>query len=134
MHFMELKEKIIAYRILQSRLESLVRNINLIEERIRDLENVIGCIEALDDKEAVFSLGSEVYVKGKVIEKNEFFVDIGSDIIVKMNKEKVREFLNEKMEIFKKNYESLKKEIKNINEKLSKMEPEIRKILERSEE
>jgi len=124
----KLQEKILHYRILESRVDTLNKQLNLILNKIEELEHTKEGLKELEKNEELnFSLGSEVYIKGKIIDKKKVLVGIGANIFIEKTFEEAIQLLNERKKELEKISQQIQTEIFNILSILQQIESEIKK-------
>jgi prefoldin alpha subunit len=84
----ELQEKILAYRIFESRLNALLKQRDLIVNKIVEINSTLESIDEIEKSdEALFSIGSEAYAKGKIVDKEKVIIEIGANIAIEKRHE-----------------------------------------------
>ena len=78
----ELQEKMLIYRTLESRLEILTRQRDLVSSKIGEIVSSIASLDGLDQKNILFKIGDSVFVEGAVASKDKILVEIGAGIIM----------------------------------------------------
>lgn len=128
----ELQEKILSYRILQSRLESLIRGRELIANKIVEIESTLASIdEFVNSKEKIlFSLGSETYVFGEVNEKEKLIVGVGAGIALEKTMDEGKNTLNKRKTELEKIILDIQKEVMKVSVAIEQLAPEIQKLIE----
>src|SRR5437870_2303651 len=103
----EFREKLLTYRYLEARLESLGAQKNIILNKITEIIATLSSIEELVRNDNIlFPIGSEAFIPGKVIEKNKVIVEIGANIALEKNIEQAKTILDKrKKELEKTNIE-----------------------------
>jgi prefoldin alpha subunit len=78
----EMQEKVLAYRMLDSRLKGLAQQRELITQKILEIRTTIASIEEAVKREGdvLFSLGSEARVHGNIKDKKNIIVEIGAGV------------------------------------------------------
>lgn len=131
----ELQEKILAYRILQIRLESVIKERELIASKIFELENTLASISEIEKTgdETLFSLGSEAHAFGKLTNKERLIVEIGANIALEKTFEEGKETLNKRKSELEKVLKEIQKEIVQLTSAIQKIAPEIQAMIEKSQ-
>ncbi len=132
----ELQEKMFVYRTLESRLEALTRQRDMISSKIVEIMSTASSIDEIDknQKNILFKLGGEAYTYGNVVDKNKILVEIGAGVVLEKSLEDGREALNKrKMEM-----ENVLKEIQNnisqISNAMGQLGPEINTLIQKSQQ
>ena len=132
----ELQEKMLIYRTLESRLEALTRQRDLVSSKIVEIISTISSIDEIskNQKDILFKLGSEAFTYGNVADKNKILVEIGAGIVLENPPEDGKEILNKR----KQEMESVLKEIQNnisqISSAMNQLGPEINQLIQKSQE
>ncbi|MEK6909804.1 MAG: prefoldin subunit alpha [Candidatus Aenigmatarchaeota archaeon] len=131
----ELQEKMFIYRTLESRLEALARQRDLVSSKIVEIMSTISSIDEIDKNQEniLFKLGGEAYTHGNVTDKNKILVGIGAGIILEKPIEDGKEILNKR----KQEMENVLKEIQNnivqVSSAINQLGPEINELIKRSQ-
>ena len=128
----ELQEKIFTYRILQSRLDGLFKERDLVANKIVELQTTIASIDEVkkSDGEILFPLGPEAYVSGKITNKEKIIVDIGAGVALEKSFEEGKEALNKIKADVEKNLEDIQNEISEISSAIQELTPEIQAMIQ----
>lgn len=125
----ELQEKVIAYRILEIRLNSLLKQRDLIASKILELQSTLASVDEIEkSKEVLFPIGSEAYTFGKITEKNKLIVEIGAGIALEKNIEESKEFLNKRKSELENILAKTEKNILEVSAVMAKLGEEIQKL------
>lgn len=111
----ELQEKVMVYRIVESRIDALMRQRDLFLNKILELQNTIASVDeiAKSKEEILFPIGSEAYSFGKVVDKDKIIVEIGAGVALEKNFEEAKEIIRKRKMILKQQLEQFKKMFKN---------------------
>jgi len=84
----ELQEKALAYRILESRLETLSKQRDLVVQRMVELESTIESVEEVQKskEEVLFPLGSSAYTFGKP-KVDKMIIEVGAGVALEKTPE-----------------------------------------------
>ena len=131
----ELQEKIITYRILESRIDALLKQREIIVSKLMELQTTLASMEEIekDGEEILFPLGSEAYSFGKITNKKKMIVEIGARVALEKNVDEAREILNERKSEMENALNALQKDIMQISSGLEILGPEIKELSERLE-
>ncbi|MEM7821809.1 MAG: prefoldin subunit alpha [Candidatus Aenigmatarchaeota archaeon] len=130
----ELQEKILAYRILETRLNSLIKQREIVISKIIEIQTSLATMEEIQKKnDVLFPIGARIYSFGKITEKGKMIVGVGANVAVEKNVEETRDFLNKKMEELEKNLNSIQNEISKISKTMEMLEPEIEELAKKVE-
>lgn len=126
----ELQEKILAYRILEARLDSLLKQRNMFASKLIEIQTTLQSIDEIEKskEEILFPIGSEAYTFGKVADKKKLIVEIGANIALEEGVERGKEILNKRKTEFENALDGIQKNIAEISSNLSQLGPEIKKL------
>lgn len=132
----ELQEKMLIYRTLESRLEALTRQRDVIGNKVVEIMSTVSSIDEIDKNQEniLFKLGSEAYTYGNIVDKNKILVEIGAGIVLEKSLEDGKETLNKR----KIEMENILKEIQNniseISNTMNRLGPEINELIQKSQQ
>ena len=122
------KEALIQYSTLQVRLEALLKEREEIVEKIEEISDTLSSLEELKEGlDSLFSIGSGVYCKGSLKEE-KFLVNIGAGILLELDKKSTIEILSRRMEMLKKATNEIEEEISNIISQQKRIAEALRKV------
>jgi prefoldin alpha subunit len=128
----ELQEKILAYRIFESRLNALLKQRDLIVNKIVEINSTLESIDEIEKSdEALFSIGSEAYVKGKIVDKEKVIIEIGANIAIEKNMKEAKETLEKRKREMEKSLAQIQEEAMKISSGLESLADEIRELSKR---
>jgi len=132
----ELQEKILTYRILQARLESVIKQRDLILNKIFELENTLAGLEEVEktEEETLFPLGSDAYVFCKPTNKEKLIVEIGANIALEKTFEEGKGTLNKRKAELEKALTETQSEISQLSSAIQDLTPEIQDMIEKSQQ
>ncbi len=111
----DLQEKILTYRVLEARLDGLLKQRDALVARLIEMQGTIASVQEIEKSdEVLFQIGSQAYTPGKAINKDNIIIEIGAGIALEKTAKEAKETL-----------ESRKKEMENF---LSEMQGEIETI------
>lgn len=130
----ELQEKVMMYRIIESRLEALVRQRDLFLNKIAEIQNTLASIAEIEktSEEILFPIGSEAYAPGKVVDKNKIIVEIGAGIALEKNFAEAKETLAKRSGDIEKAAKEIQQDVQKLDMSLGVLEPEIRDLMEKA--
>lgn len=130
----ELQEKMMIYRTLESRLEALIRQRNLVGNKLTEIMSTISSIDEIDNNQNVlFKLGNEAYVHGNVTDRNNILVEIGAGIVLEKSFEDGKSILSKRKEEMENVFKELQNEISRISNAMNQLGPEINELIQRSQ-
>ena len=131
----ELQEKIMVYRIVESRLDALIRQRDLFVNKIVELQNTLASIDeiAKSKEEILFPIGSEAYSFGKVVDKDKIIVEIGAGVALEKKFEEAKEIIQKRKTDIGTAVKAIQEDIQKLSQSLSSLEFEIQNLSERKE-
>ena len=123
-----LREKILAFRLLQAKAETLNKQQYMLLAKISEMENAIKSLEEIkENKECFISVGASVQIPAKVEEGN-VLIGIGAGIFVEKKVEECVEMLRKRRMELEKVWVEVQQELNKTNIALQKLLPEIEKL------
>ncbi len=131
----ELQEKILTYRILESRLDALLKQREMMASKMIEIQNTLGSMDEIEKckEEVIFPIGAEAYVFGKVADKKKLMVDIGAGVILEKTVEETKEILNKRKNDIENALNSMQKDIGEMSAALDQLGPELQSMSEETE-
>jgi len=127
----KLEERVLAYRFLESRFNALIKQRDLLNSKLVEIQSTLESIEEIEKSEEIlFPLASGAYTLGKIIDKQKIVLSIGANIAVEKSLADAKKFLNERKNEIEKALNQVNKEIANLSFKLQVLEREISRIAE----
>jgi len=131
----KLQEKLLAYRIIESRLENLLRQRDMLMNRIIEIETTLSSLkETKRGKNAAFSIGSGAHVLGKIGEEDKIIVEIGAGVALEKTVKEAEEILSKRNEEVERVLTEVQKGITQLSDGLEKLTPEIQELIDKTKE
>ena len=128
----ELEERIVAYRILESKLDGLLKQRDMVVSKMIELDTTLKSMDDIEKSEEVlFPLGSETYTFGKVIDKKRMIVEIGSGIVLEKTVEEAKEIMKKRRTELENILNNVQNEVMQVSSSLDVLGPEIRELSEK---
>ena len=126
----ELQEKIMTYRILESRLDSLLKQRDLVASKLIEMQTTLASIDEIHKSasEILFPIGSEAYASGEVVDKDKIIVEIGANIALEKSVEDGKEILNKRGKTLEESLNEIQREISNLSAAINQLGPEIQEL------
>ena len=125
----EFREKLLTYRYLEARLESVAAQKNLLINKILEITATLNSIQELEKNDNIlFPIGSEAFVPGKILEKDKIMVEIGANVVLEKNIEQAKVVLERRKKEIEKTNSELETEILQISNSLKRLAPEIQEL------
>lgn len=128
----ELQEKVMMYRIIEGRMDALIRQRDLFLNKINELQNTLASIEEIEktNEEILFPIGSEAYAPGKVVDKNKIIVEVGAGVALEKNFTEAKETISNRSDDIEKAVREIQQDIQKLDMSLNVLEPEIRDLMQ----
>lgn len=132
----ELQDKIVGYRILEARLDSLVKQRDTLAHKLVEIQTTISSIDEIEksSEDILFPIGSEAYTFGKVVDKKKMIVEIGANVALEKTIEESRGILKKRMEEIEKLIADLQKDVVKVSVSLEDLGYEIQTMTEELQE
>jgi prefoldin alpha subunit len=129
----ELQEKVLAHRILEVRLDALLKNRDQMVARLNEIENTIESINEIKKNDGfLFPLGSDTYVFGNVTNKEKLVVEMGAGVAFEKTFDSAIEILKKKKSELEKLISETQEEISKTSLALEQIDSEIQKLVRKS--
>lgn len=131
----ELQEKMFVYRTLESRLEALTRQRDLVSNKIVEIMSTISSIDEIgkNQENILFKLGGEAFTYGNIADKNKILVEIGAGIILEKPIEDGKEILTRREQEMENALKEVQNNISQISNAMNQLGPEINELIQKSQ-
>jgi len=126
----ELQEKILQYRLLESRLDQLLQQRNFIVNKLQEIEvtrETLNEIAEVGEEEILVSIGSLTYANAKLSRVDKVLVEVGADVALEKSINEAIKILNKRRDNLNEIIGKLDEEIKRISGMMTVLENEISK-------
>ena len=130
-----IREKLIRYRTLESRINAFTSRRNLLVAKMLEIENTLNSIDEIEknqEKEILIPIGSNVHVPGKLRRIDKIIVELGANVAIENSVEEAKQILVKRKKILENGLMVLEKEIVKLSNEMLKLEPEIRDLIEKA--
>jgi len=122
------------WQYLQSLAEVLKQRIDLALAAINEMEGTIQAIDELSkvvgETEVLFMLGANAYAKGRIVDTKKILVNVGANILVEKSLEDAKKFFESRIDTLRRVVAETQQQLASVTARISKLEPELRKIAE----
>jgi len=131
----DLQEKVLAYRILESRIDSLLKHREFLANKLVEVQTTLESIDEIEKskEDILFPLGSAAYTFGRIVDNNKMIVEVGAGVALEKNLTEARDVLNERKNDVENALTTIQRNIQEASESLQVLEPEIQQIIERQQ-
>ncbi|MEM5854784.1 MAG: prefoldin subunit alpha [Candidatus Aenigmatarchaeota archaeon] len=128
----ELQEKIMIHRLIEAKIESLLKQREALIKSLMEIEESINGIEELKNKgdDVLFSLGSQTYIPCKIVEKDKIIVEVGANVAIEKSLEEGKQILQKRKEELSQSIANIEAAINQFSSGLKELREEIRKMME----
>lgn len=129
----ELHEKMMIYKTLESRLEVLTRQRELIGSKIAEIASTIESINEIskNNENTLFKLGGEAYVHGNITDKGRILVDIGAGIILEKSSEEGIKTLDGRKKELESTMNEIQTNISQLSAAMNHLGTEINELIKK---
>lgn len=125
----EFQEKLLTYRILEARLNSLIKEREILISKILEIQTTLQSIgEIKKSDNLLFALGSEAYGFGKIKNKEKVIVEVGGGVALEKTTDEAKKTLEKRRLEIEKALNEIERSIVEISSKLQELAPEIEKL------
>ena len=100
----ELERSILELNLMNNKLQEMEQQLQIIEKQIQEFQLTSIALQDLEtskiDNEVLSPIGQNIFVKSKLLDNKEVFVDIGSKVFAKKSVPEAQEIINKKFEDF----------------------------------
>ena len=127
----KLQEKMLAYRMLESRLGNIARQRDMIVSKMMEIQSTLMTIEEIEkgSEDVLFPVGSAAYIRGKPADKEKIIVEIGAGVVVEKTPAETKKLLEERKKELELAADSLGKEMQNIASSMQKIEADAQEMV-----
>ncbi len=125
-----LQERIMTYRILESRLDSMLKQRELIANKIVEIQTTLESVDEIQNskEEILFPVGSEAYTFGKATEKGKIIVEIGANVALEKTVDEGKQILLRRQKELENVLQEMQKNISGISTTMLKLQTEIQDL------
>jgi len=116
----EIQEKYLQVEYLNKELEQISIQLEMMNSKLAESLLVRNSIENIKKTQSFSQLAMDIFVPSEITDDNTFLVNIGWKIFVKMKKEEIKRYLENKIDNFK-------SVISHISKRKSELQNEIQK-------
>lgn len=132
----KMQEKLLAYRNIESRLNSMLEKQNMFSSKILEIQGTIDSISEIgkgEDRDILFPLGSAAYTKGRIEKSGNIIVEIGAGVALEKTKEEAIEIMEKRKTEIQKAIEMIQGEIRNSSAMMQQIEAEAQEMMRKEQ-
>src|SRR3990172_2410421 len=128
----ELQEKVLAYRILEGRMEGLLKQREMLAGKIVEMHITLDTIDEIEKskEDILFPIGGEAYTFGKVVDKDRLIVEVGAGVALEKNLAEARDILGGRKEEMENALTTIQRNMQEISDSMQFLEPQIQQMLD----
>ena len=129
----DLQEKVYMYRLLEARLDGLLKQRDLVLNKISEIQSTIITLDEVEKKPEtiLIPLGSEAYAHGNVIAE-KIIVEIGAGVALEKTLPDAKVILNNRKSELNSAFADLQKEVMRTSQMMQRLGPEIESMMKDS--
>ena len=126
----ELQEKIMTYRLLEARLDSLVKQRDVLINRLIELQSTLQSIDEIEksDEDILFPIGSNAFKSAKIVSKDKMIVEIGANVALEKSAEEGKVIINRRKDEIEGLINQIQDEIQKISVAVNQLGPELQEM------
>ncbi len=123
----EIQDRVVAYRMLEARLSSILKQREMITNKIIEIQTTAESINDIvnSKEEILFPIGSEAYAFGKATEKGKIIVEVGANIALEKTIEEGKKILSERQKELESFLQEIQKNISDMSLSMESLQNEI---------
>jgi prefoldin alpha subunit len=126
----ELQKKIIAYIILEARLNGLLEKRKTLISKIAKIETTKSSMDEIKaGVDILVPIGAEAHIFEKIVDDTKFIVEVGAGIALEKSLEESKELLEKRSQEMKNILAEVEKSIAETLASLEKLGPEIEELV-----
>jgi len=138
----ELQEKLLAYRALEARVNSLAKQQSAFASKILEIQSTIESINEIKKgekggkggkeakaKDILFPLGSAAYTRGTVADKNKLIVEVGAGVALEKTADEAKEILEKRKKELEAAIDVLQKDMQSAASMMQKIEADAQEMV-----
>lgn len=121
------QEKLLQFRMLEARLENLIKQRDLVANRLVEFENTIASIDEVTKakSDVAFHVGSDAFIPANPVADGKLVVLIGADVALEKSAADAKKILEGRKTEIGEALKQIQKEVENTSKMLEGMVPEI---------
>lgn len=131
----ELQEKIVTFRFMEARLESLAKHRDMVMNKVMELESTLNSIEEINksDGEVMFPIGGEAFKIAKSVDKDRIIIEIGANVALEKTTEEGKTILKKRKDEMENFIKQAQQEILQVTNAMNQLGPEIQDLAKKAQ-
>jgi prefoldin alpha subunit len=128
----ELEERLVAYRLLQARLTSLLRQRDVLASQLLELQTSLTSIDEVEKSRAdiLFRMGSGAWTCGRIVSKKKLIIEVGAGIALEKSAADAKLILRRRVGEIQRALALIQQNVAQTTIELERLGPEIRRLAE----
>ena len=124
----DVQQKLILYQLLERQGEALKQQLQMIEQRMLEINNTKEAVENIESKagDIMIPLGSGIYTKGQTT--GELISDLGSGVMLNKDKADVKKHIHKLSKNIENTREDVEKQVISIVEKMNEIASNVQEM------
>jgi len=130
----EAQEKITKYQLLSDKIRILNNRRQILLTKIVELDVSRQSLEEIEknkDKDILVPIGGGVFINSSIKDSSKMIVTLSRDFAMEIKTDKAKDMLEKNKKTLEQALDDVETEMLNIQEELTKLEPEIRSFVEK---
>jgi len=127
-----MQQKYMQYQMLEQQSKQMQEQLQKVAEQLYELEFIIQSLgeynKVENGKEMLSPISSGIFVKSKVADSKSFYVNVGSNVVVKKNLEQTKTLMNQQILELKNAQGKIMENFQHVNSQLELMQGELMKL------
>jgi len=129
----EMQEKMFTHRILESRLDAVTKQRDMIVQKIMEIHMTLSSIDEIEkNSDVLVNIGSEVHAFGKITDNKKIIVELGAGVALEKTTEDGKSFLEKRKTEMQSVLNQAQMEIEQISFNLQQLELEIQRASQKA--
>lgn len=123
----ELQEKLMTYRVLEARLEGLVKQRDMLVNKIIELQSTLQSLDDLEksESEILFPIGGNAFKSAKIVNRDRLIVEIGANVALEKSTEDGRAIIKKRKDELENFVNHMQEEMVKISNAVNQLGPEL---------
>ena len=133
-HEENVQQKIVEYELYKNGIDSLARELSLVNSSISNLSTAKSTLEAIknlkEKNELLVPIGGNIFLKANLKDKDSVLAGIGPELLLKKDLKSATKTIDEQVDELTDARKKMEDRIRELSDKMAKLEPELRKFSE----
>ncbi|MFW6014351.1 MAG: prefoldin subunit alpha [Candidatus Nanoarchaeia archaeon] len=130
----ELQQKYVEYQTYEEHLKDLQKQLQQVDENILEINYIKNSLDEFsqikEGKEILCPLSSGIFVKANIRKTHEFFVNVGSNVVVGKDLEETKKLMESQEKEIEKTRENLNQKYYEVYTRLQNLQQELSRMVD----